>query len=40
MGVYLGNGRIHGINVVAQTPDNVAQTPDNVAQRRAENESN
>ena len=33
MGVYLGNGRIHGINVVAQTPDNVAQ-------RRAENESN
>lgn len=25
MGVYLGNGRIHGINVVAQTPDIVAQ---------------
>ena len=25
MGVYLGNGRVYGINVVAQTPDIVAQ---------------
>lgn len=25
MGLYLGNGRIYGINVVAQTPDIVAQ---------------